>query len=358
MASVELTGLVKQYPNGVRGVDGVDLSIGDGEFFALLGPSGCGKTTLLRTLAGLEVATEGTIKIGDEDVTALPPGDRDIAMVFQDYALFPHMTVTDNIAYPLRIKRIRKAERVARATETAEGLSLGVLMERRPSQLSGGQQQRVALARAIACHPRVFLFDEPLSNLDARLRLEARTFLKKLQQSLGVTTVFVTHDQAEALAMADRMAVMEAGRIRQIGTPREVFQRPASTFVANFIGATPMNLIDGQVVSGRLDLGGFTLSVPPEFDVAEGDKIVYGLRPEYLSFAASAPASKDTVQGTVAAVENLGVNVLVAVDAGEHSLRAVVPEADEPEVGSTAWLTPAPGRALLYRGDDGELIGS
>jgi len=359
MASVELTELVKQYPNGVRGVDGVDLSIADGEFFALLGPSGCGKTTLLRTIAGLEVATEGTISIGDEDVTALPPGDRDIAMVFQDYALFPHMTVTDNIAYPLRIKRIRKSERVARATETAEGLSLGLLMERRPSQLSGGQQQRVALARAIACHPKVFLFDEPLSNLDARLRLEARTFLKKLQQSLGVTTVFVTHDQAEALAMADRMAVMESGRIRQIGTPREVFQRPASTFVANFIGATPMNLIDGQVVSGRLDLGGFTLPVPAGFDVAEVDKIVYGLRPEYLSLAASAPTlSKDAVQGTVGAVENLGVNVLVAVDAGEHSLRAVVPEAEEPELGSTVWLTPAPGRALLYRGDDGELIGS
>ncbi|MEP7021949.1 MAG: ABC transporter ATP-binding protein, partial [Pseudonocardiales bacterium] len=217
MASVELTELVKQYPNGVRAVDGVDVSIADGEFFALLGPSGCGKTTLLRTIAGLEVATEGTISIGDEDVTTLPPGDRDIAMVFQDYALFPHMTVTDNIAYPLRIKRIRKAERVVRATETADGLSLGALMDRRPSQLSGGQQQRVALARAIACHPKVFLFDEPLSNLDARLRLEARTFLKKLQQSLGVTTVFVTHDQAEALAMADRMAVMESGRIRQIG---------------------------------------------------------------------------------------------------------------------------------------------
>ncbi|PZS35209.1 MAG: ABC transporter [Pseudonocardiales bacterium] len=358
MASVELTELVKQYPNGVRAVDGVDVSIADGEFFALLGPSGCGKTTLLRTIAGLEVATEGMISIGDEDVTSLPPGDRDIAMVFQDYALFPHMTVTDNIAYPLRIKRIRKAERVVRATETAEGLSLGALMDRRPSQLSGGQQQRVALARAIACHPKVFLFDEPLSNLDARLRLEARTFLKKLQQSLGVTTVFVTHDQAEALAMADRMAVMESGRIRQIGTPREVFQRPASTFVANFIGATPMNLIDAQVVSGRLDLGGFTLPVPDGFAAAEGDKLVYGLRPEYLSCTGNAPASKDVVQGTVAAVENLGVNVLVAVDVGEHSLRAVVPETDEPELGSTVWLMPAPGRALLYRGDDGELIGS
>jgi len=357
MASVELTGLVKRYPNGVRAVDGVDLSIGDGEFFALLGPSGCGKTTLLRTLAGLEVATEGSISIGDEDVTALTPGDRDIAMVFQDYALFPHMTVTENIAYPLRIKRVGKSDRVARATETAEGLSLGALMARRPSQLSGGQQQRVALARAIACHPKVFLFDEPLSNLDARLRLEARTFLKKLQQSLGVTTVFVTHDQAEALAMADRMAVMDSGRIRQIGTPREVFQRPANTFVANFIGATPMNLIDAQVVKGRLDLGGVTLPIPREFGtVPEGEKVTYGLRPEYLSYSAS--ASEDAVKGTVATVENLGVNVLVAVDAGEHSLRAVLPEADEPELGSTAWLTPAPGRALLYRGDDGELIGT
>jgi multiple sugar transport system ATP-binding protein len=357
MASVELTGLVKQYPNGVRGVDGVELNIGDGEFFALLGPSGCGKTTLLRTLAGLELATDGTITIGDQDVTGLPPGERDIAMVFQDYALFPHMTVTENIAYPLKIKRLGRAERIARATETADGLSLNTLMARRPSQLSGGQQQRVALARAIACHPRVFLFDEPLSNLDARLRLEARTFLKKLQQSLGVTTVFVTHDQAEALAMADRMAVMDSGRIRQIGTPREVFHRPASTFVANFIGATPMNLLDAQVVSGRLDLGGFTLPIPPDFrSVAEGDKVVYGLRPEYLAY--SAAASDGAVSGTVATVENLGVNMLVTIEAGEQSLRSVVPEDEELALGSRAWLRPAPGRALLYHGDDGELIGS
>ena len=356
MASVTLTGLVKQYPNGVRGVDGVDLEIGDGEFFALLGPSGCGKTTLLRTLAGLEAVTEGGIGIGDRDVTAVPPGDRDVAMVFQDYALFPHMTVTDNVAYPLRIQKVGKEERSQRALQTAQGLSLAALMERRPAQLSGGQQQRVALARAIACHPQVFLFDEPLSNLDARLRLEARTFLKQLQKSLGVTTVFVTHDQAEALAMADRMAVMDSGRIRQIGTPREVFQRPANTFVANFIGATPMNLLDAQVVDGRLDFGGFTLPVPAEVGGAgEGDKVVFGVRPEYMRYAVE-PA-EGAVRGTVSAVENLGVNVLVTVDAGEQSLRAVVPEADEPELGDTAHLLPVPGRALLYRGDgDGELI--
>ena len=363
MATVTLTGLVKEYPGGVRGVDGVDVQIGDGEFFALLGPSGCGKTTLLRTLAGLEAATEGSVQIGDRDVTGLDPGDRDVAMVFQDYALFPHMTVTDNVAYPLRIQKIGKEERAARALETAQGLSLGALMQRRPAQLSGGQQQRVALARAIACHPQVFLFDEPLSNLDARLRLEARTFLKQLQKSLGVTTVFVTHDQAEALAMADRMAVMESGRIRQIGTPREVFQRPANTFVANFIGATPMNLLDAQVIDGRLDLGGFTLPVPEGFAVGEGDKVVYGVRPEYVE---ASPGTGDgtargdsDIRGTVSAVENLGVNVLVTADAGEQSVRAVLPEAEEPELGDTVHLTPAPGRALLYRADgDGELIGS
>ena len=370
MASVTLTGLVKEDPNGVRGVAGVVLLIADGEFFALLVPSGCGKTTLLRTLAGLEEATEGRIDIGDRDVTGLEPGERDVAMVFQDYALFPHMTVTDNIAYPLRIQKVGRDERSARALETAEGLSLAALMQRRPAQLSGGQQQRVALARAIACHPQVFLFDEPLSNLDARLRLEARTFLKQLQKSLGVTTVFVTHDQAEALAMADRMAVMDGGRIRQVGTPREVFQRPANTFVANFIGATPMNLLEAQVVGGALDFGGFTLPVPrtvagavsaqprgtDSWPVAEGDKVVYGVRPEYVS-CLRAPEG-GTVRGQVTAVENLGVSVLVTAQAGEQSVRAVVPESDEPALGDTVHLAPSPERVLLYRADgDGELIG-
>jgi multiple sugar transport system ATP-binding protein len=358
MAAVELRSLVKQYPNGVRAVDGIDLTIGDGEFFALLGPSGCGKTTLLRTLAGLEVATEGTIMIGDDNVTRQQPGERDIAMVFQDYALFPHMTVSQNIAYPLRIKGVSRGERTARAADTASGLSLGALLERRPAQLSGGQQQRAALARAIAVHPRVFLFDEPLSNLDARLRLEARTFLKKLQQSLGVTTVFVTHDQAEALAMADRMAVMDSGRIRQVGTPREVFQRPSNTFVANFIGATPMNLANAVVGGSNLDFDGFTLPIPPAFErhVQDGDKVVYGLRPEYLTMLTR--ETPGAVPGTVVTVENLGVSVLVTAEAGSQSLGAVVPEADEPAVGARVWLHPAAERVLLYRADDGELVSS
>ncbi|NUR86652.1 MAG: ABC transporter ATP-binding protein, partial [Nonomuraea sp.] len=226
---IALTGLTKEFPGGVRALDGLDLTIADGEFFALLGPSGCGKTTLPRTIAGLETPTAGTLAIDGADVTHLPPGRRDLAMVFQDYAIFPHMSVTENIAYPLRIKKVPRAERDRRAADVAATLSLGELLDRRPSQLSGGQQQRVALARAIAYHPSAFLFDEPLSNLDARLRLEARTFLKRLQRDLAVTTVFVTHDQAEALALADRIAVMSQGRIIQAGTPTDVFQRPATT---------------------------------------------------------------------------------------------------------------------------------
>ncbi|MBM6402215.1 ABC transporter ATP-binding protein [Phycicoccus sonneratiae] len=359
MATVELTDLVTQYPNGVRGVDGVDLAIADGEFFALLGPSGCGKTTLLRTLAGLEGATEGRVRIGERDVTALEPGERDVAMVFQDYALFPHMTVSENIAYPLRIQKVARGEREERARESADPLSLGALLERRPAQLSGGQQQRVALARAIACHPQVFLFDEPLSNLDARLRLEARTFLKQLQRRLGVTTVFVTHDQAEALAMSDRMAVMEAGRIRQVGTPREVFQRPASLFVANFIGATPMNLLEGAVRGGRIDLGGVSVPLPAGHSgLGDGERVVWGVRPEYVATAGDGVPADEVVEGEVSAVENLGVTVLVTVAVGGRDgeegveVRAVLPEDDEPEVGARLRLHPQTARVLLYRADD------
>jgi multiple sugar transport system ATP-binding protein len=247
MAAITMNELVKEFPGGVRAVDGLSLTIEDGEFFALLGPSGCGKTTLLRTIAGLELATEGRLQIGDRDVTSTSPGDRQVAMVFQDYALFPHMEVAENIAYPLKIQKVAKGTRLAKAEDVGNGLSLDGLMERRPGQLSGGQQQRVALARAVASNPVVFLFDEPLSNLDARLRLEARTFLKRLQRELDITTVFVTHDQAEALALADRIAVMRDGKILQVGTPRDVFANPANTFVAGFIGSPPMNLHHGVV---------------------------------------------------------------------------------------------------------------
>ncbi|MGC9668769.1 ABC transporter ATP-binding protein [Planosporangium sp. 12N6] len=390
MAGVTLSGLTKEFPGGVRALDTLDLSIADGEFFALLGPSGCGKTTLLRTVAGLESPTSGEVRIGDRDVTRLVPGARDVAMVFQDYALFPHMTVLDNIAYPLRVRRQARPERAARATDVGASLGLAGLMERRPAALSGGQQQRVALARAVACRPSVFLFDEPLSNLDARLRLEARTFLKRLQRGLGVTTIFVTHDQAEALALADRIAVMEAGRIRQVGTPREVFGRPANTFVANFIGSTPMNLLPGVVGEGTagddpaggrtvsrggmaVTVAGGTITVPDGAAVAAGDRVVVGVRPEYLTL--STTPVPGALTGQVSIVEHLGAVSLVTVEAagadagagagvsngagaGAGALIGVtVPEDAEPAPGATVWLTPAPGRVLLYRDSDGELVG-
>jgi len=362
MASIEMRGLTKTYPGGVTAVDELDLTIADGEFFALLGPSGCGKTTLLRTIAGLERATSGTLLLDGRDVTTAAPGKRDVAMVFQDYALFPHMSVQDNIAYPLRIQKVALGERRAKALETAEGLGLEELMDRRPGQLSGGQQQRVALARAIAYRPQVFLFDEPLSNLDARLRLEARTFLKRLQFELGVTTVFVTHDQAEALAMADRMAVMEFGRIRQVGTPSDIFHRPANVFVANFIGSTPMNLLParlaGTTAGAHLMLGDVRLPVPAMAAglLHDGEEVLFGSRPEYTDL--SEQERPDSLPGTVAVVENLGAAALVSVEIGDLMVQAVVPEGDEPRVGGPAWLTPQNARALVYRSSDGVLVAS
>jgi len=358
MAEIELVGLSKAYPGDVRAVDSLDLTIPDHEFFALLGPSGCGKTTLLRTIAGLEAATEGQVRIGGEDVTALPPGKRDLAMVFQDYALFPHMTVVDNIAYPLRVKGKPKDERREAASAAGDELSLSGLMERRPAELSGGQQQRVALARAVACRPRVFLFDEPLSNLDARLRLEARSFLKKLQKELGVTTVFVTHDQAEALAMADRIAVMDKGKIRQVGTPKEVFQRPVNTFVANFIGSTPMNLLPGVVSGDVVQIAGQELPLPADVRdaVSAGQEVVFGARPEYLVFSPS--SVPESLQGEVTVVENLGTAALVTLEAEGLSVAVTVPEGAEPELGDKGWVTTTPGRVLIYAAQDGELVGS
>ncbi|MEV4545648.1 ABC transporter ATP-binding protein [Micromonospora echinaurantiaca] len=378
MSAITMRELTKVYPNGVRALDALDLEIADGEFFALLGPSGCGKTTLLRTIAGLEVASGGSVRIGERNVTNLPPGKRDVAMVFQDYALFPHMTVQENIAYPLRIKKVDRRARADKAAETADELGLSGLLARRPGQLSGGQQQRVALARAMACHPQVFLLDEPLSNLDARLRLEARTFLKRLQRELGVTTVFVTHDQAEALALADRIAVMEGGRIRQVGTPTEVFRRPANTFVAGFIGSTPMNLVDAQVDGDELTVGRARLPLPDDArgQVTDGERLVYGVRPEYLDY--SPTPVPGALTGQVVVVENLGSVSLVSLDVpgddtadaadadatgdggtagdggGRTSVQVVVAEGGEPEPGDTGWVVPRPGRSLLYR--DGDLV--
>jgi multiple sugar transport system ATP-binding protein len=366
MAGIDIEGLATVYTNGVRAVDGLDLHVADGEFFALLGPSGCGKTTLLRTIAGLEAATEGTVRIDAADVTRTEPGKRGVAMVFQDYALFPHMSVSENITYPLKVRRVAAATRATVASRTAGELSLDGLLERKPGQLSGGQQQRVALARAIASEGKVLLLDEPLSNLDARLRLEARTFLKKLQRDLGITTVFVTHDQAEALALADRIAVMESGRLRQLGSPREVFARPANTFVANFIGSTPMNLLPGKVTAGVANgvsvddavgvvsvaggsLPATTVSTPTDAEVT------VGIRPEYLSLT-SGDATGPALRGTVVVAENLGTQSLVTVDCDGTLVGVTVPEEDEPAPGAAVTLTAPPSRVLLYDRESGELL--
>ncbi|GAA0935306.1 sn-glycerol-3-phosphate ABC transporter ATP-binding protein UgpC [Kribbella koreensis] len=381
MAGIDIEGLATVYPNGVRAVDGLDLSVADGEFFALLGPSGCGKTTLLRTIAGLESATEGSVRIDAADVTRLEPGKRGVAMVFQDYALFPHMTVSDNITYPLKVRRVAAATRSGVASRTAGELSLQGLLERRPGQLSGGQQQRVALARAIASEGKVLLLDEPLSNLDARLRLEARTFLKKLQRDLGITTVFVTHDQAEALALADRIAVMQTGKLVQLGTPREVFARPSNTFVANFIGSTPMNLLPGTVTdgaavssatapsasesgpgavgagsggSGVVSVAGGWLPAATSA-VPAGAEVTVGIRPEYLSLS-TGDMSGPSIRGTVVVAENLGTMSLVSVDCEGTLVGVTVPEEDEPAPGTPVVLTAPAQRVLLYDRESGDLL--
>ena len=359
MADLEIRGLTKVFPGGVRALDELSLHIKDGEFFALLGPSGCGKTTLLRSIAGLETPNSGKILIGGRDVTRLPPGARDLAMVFQDYALYPHMTVADNIAYPLKVRRVGRKERRETAESVGRSLQIqGAMLDRRPGQLSGGQQQRVALARSIAYRPHVFLFDEPLSNLDARLRLEARTFLKQLQRDLGVTTVYVTHDQAEALALADRMAVMEQGRIRQLDTPSNCFLRPANIFVAGFIGSTPMNLLPATVQDGGLEVAGRKLRIPEAIraQARVGDAVILGARPEYVSV--SPTELPDSLGGTVRVLENLGVDSLVTVEVGDLLVKATVPEERVPAVGDQVWLQPAQGRLLVYRQDDGEQVGA
>ena len=359
MADLEIRGLTKVFPGGARALDGLSLHIQDGEFFALLGPSGCGKTTLLRSIAGLETPDSGQILIGGRDVTRLPPGARDLAMVFQDYALYPHMTVADNIAYPLKVRGVGRKERHETAASVGRSLQIqGALLDRRPGQLSGGQQQRVALARSVAYRPRVFLFDEPLSNLDARLRLEARTFLKQLQQELGVTTVYVTHDQAEALALADRMAVMDQGRIRQLDTPSNCFLRPANVFVAGFIGSTPMNLLPATVQADGIEVAGHSVPIPEAIrrQVRVGDAVILGARPEYVSV--SPTALPDSLTGTVRVLENLGVDSLVTVEVGDLLVKATVPEERVPAVGDRVWLAPDLRRLLAYRGDDGEQVGA
>jgi sn-glycerol 3-phosphate transport system ATP-binding protein len=291
MASISFRNVVKRYGSGasaVQVIHGASAEVIDGEFIVIVGPSGCGKSTLLRMVAGLEAISGGEIAIGERVVNHVDPADRDIAMVFQNYALYPHMSVFDNMAYGLKIRSVPAAEIKARVEKAARTLELGHLLDRKPRNLSGGQRQRVAMGRAIVRSPQVFLFDEPLSNLDAKLRAQTRLEIQKLHRELGVTSLFVTHDQVEAMTLAQRMIVMNAGRIEQMGTPDEVYSRPATTFVAGFIGSPPMNLIQGEFDRTALRIeGGIDLALPGA--APRPGALVMGARPEHLQVHAEGP---------------------------------------------------------------------
>jgi sn-glycerol 3-phosphate transport system ATP-binding protein len=284
MASISIRNLIKRYGAGASAnqvIHGVNAEISDGEFVVIVGPSGCGKSTLLRMVAGLEEVSDGEIRIGDRVVNDVEPADRDIAMVFQNYALYPHMSVYENMAYGLKIKKVPPEEIRKRVDKAAKILELSVLLDRKPRALSGGQRQRVAMGRAIVRNPQVFLFDEPLSNLDAKLRAQTRLEIQKLHTELGVTSLFVTHDQVEAMTLAQRMIVMNAGRMEQFGTPEEVYARPASTFVAGFIGSPPMNLMPGEADGASFNVGGQVLTLPAA--APRSGELILGLRPEHVS---------------------------------------------------------------------------
>src|SRR5712691_3239370 len=313
MANIELQTIVKTFPNGTRAVDGVDLTIEDGEFIVLVGPSGCGKTTLLRCIAGLEEVTDGAIVIGGRDVTDVDAKRRDIAMVFQNYALYPHMTVRKNIAFGLKVRGTPRAEIAKRIAETARLLGLEELMDRRPLALSGGQRQRVAMARAIARRPRVYLMDEPLSNLDAKLRVRVRADLARLHAQLGVTTVYVTHDQVEAMTLGLRAAVMNAGTIQQVDTPQGLYWSPVNLFVAAFIGSPSMNLVEAHVSDGALRFAGFSLPLTELGpDAAKlPQRVILGIRPEHFALTEEGQSPAWSIEGDVTVEENLGAEILV-----------------------------------------------
>jgi multiple sugar transport system ATP-binding protein len=328
-------------------VDSLDLHIADGEFLVLVGPSGSGKTTALRMLAGLEQVDAGWIWIGDRDVTDLQPKRRDVAMVFQNYALYPYLSVAANIAFPLRIAHVPKAERDGRVLEVAKLLGLEPYLERRPGQLSGGQRQRVAMGRAIVREPSVFLMDEPLSNLDAKLRVQMRAEIASLQARLGVTTVYVTHDQSEAMTLGHRVAVLADGRLQQCDTPRELYEHPANTFVAGFIGSPAMNLCRCRLgTNGSVSLGGVEVELPVGSRSLLGDEVVVGLRPESLEVGA------DGIAASVEVVEEIGADayVFTAAEVGgeETKLVARVESRRAPERGSRVSLRPRADEAHLF----------
>ncbi len=351
MAQVEYEDVWKQFASqGAPAVRNLSLDIADGELLVLLGPSGCGKTTALRMLAGLEEPDRGDIRIGGASVVGREPKDRDIALVFQSYALYPHLSARENIRYPLKLRKMSRAEQDKRVDHVAEMLGISHLLPRRPAQLSGGEQQRVALARAIVREPRVFLMDEPLSNLDAKLRVHTRTELKTLQRQLGTTMVFVTHDQAEAMSLANRIAILSAGELQQIGTPDDVYDHPANLFVAEFIGSPPMNLLEvtreGDAVVAE---DGWRLPV----SLGGRDSaalLTVGLRPEAIAIGSAGQVAE------VVAVEPLGSEVIVDVRVGTKGLKVRAAPGVRPQPGSRVHLAVQPGAIRLFDRSTGSAL--
>lgn len=362
MAAVRLANIQKTYPGGHVAVRELDLYVSDGELLVLVGPSGCGKSTVLRLVAGLDVPTAGRVFIGEREVTIVPPQDRDIAMVFQNYALYPHKSVRENLAFGLRMRGVGQAVIAERVASVAKTLGLDALLERKPAQLSGGQRQRVALGRAIVRQPQVFLLDEPLSNLDARLRVETRAELARLHRSLGATMLYVTHDQEEAMTLGDRIAVLRDGRLQQVAPPVEVYRRPANAFVGGFIGSPAMNFFPCALRSEggttRLECPAFTVEVPPHSELrTNSTQLLLGVRPHDVQLV---PSDGADVPARVDIIELLGNDMLVHLElpgGGERQkLRVVVPAETQLAIGERVGVRIRPDRLHLFAADSGERV--
>lgn len=350
MAEVSINELVKSY-GAVRAIHGVSFDVADREFLALVGPSGCGKSTLLRMVAGLEDITAGTISIGGRIVNDVAPKERDIAMVFQNYALYPHMTVAQNMGFSLRLHGGPKSEIARRVADAADVLGLTPFLDRMPGQLSGGQRQRVAMGRAIVRQPQVFLFDEPLSNLDAALRVQMRAEIRNLHERLGSTSIFVTHDQVEAMTMADRIAVLRDGRLEQAGAPLDLYDRPANAFVAAFIGSPAMNILPGQAAAGEVLLAE---GVRVTTQNAANGPVQWGIRPEHLELVPE--KTPGAIAAKVSRVERTGTMDFVTTAVGELRLDALFTSRSAITRGETVWLRPADGKSHLFAAVTGERI--
>src|SRR5262245_43825092 len=355
MSTVTFENVNKIYGD-FHAVKDLNLEIGDGEFMVLVGPSGCGKTTSLRMIAGLEEISSGSLRIGDRVVNDVPPKDRDIAMVFQSYALYPHMSVRDNLAFGLKLRKVPKAEIERRVNEAAATIQLEKLLDRKPKELSGGQRQRVALGRAIVREPAVFLMDEPLSNLDAKLRVQTRAEIARLHQRLKTTVVYVTHDQVEAMTMGQRIAVMSEGLLQQVGTPQELYDHPKNRFVAGFIGSPAMNFVDAPKDGGTaIRTGGFNFPVPAQYKesiAGAGDKIIAGFRPEHLELGEVA-GDTATIQGTADVVEYLGNEELLHVTVEGTEIVAIVDSSHRVRPGDVVTLKLPVDKLHLFNGETG-----